>query len=101
MKNNKWDIIHECDDDNGQPTCWSKEINHPKHGKYVWISKETLLYNFINNAPVSELAVLRHLLRLLILCWFRLFLRKWHKIPAGEFVRLAQTETPARFVSDI
>ena len=61
----------------------------------------TLLYNFINDTPVSEPAVLRYLIRHLILCWFRLFLRKWHKIPAGEFVRLAQTETPARFLSVI
>ena len=26
---------------------------------------------------------------------------KWHKIPAGGSVHLAQTETPARFLSDI
>lgn len=61
----------------------------------------TLLYNFINDDLVSELAVLKHLLRHSILCWFPLFLRKWHKIPAGKFVRIAQTETPARFLSDI
>ena len=40
MENNKWHIIHECDDDNGEPTCWAKEVNHHKYGKYVWISKQ-------------------------------------------------------------
>ena len=33
----EWYIIHECDTEEGNPTCWSKEINHPKYGKYVWI----------------------------------------------------------------
>lgn len=32
----EWKIIHECDED-GEPTCWSREINHPTYGKYVWI----------------------------------------------------------------
>ncbi len=34
----KWEIVHECDDENGNPTQWCREINHPKYGKYVWIS---------------------------------------------------------------
>lgn len=34
---NKWEIIHESDTDSGKPTCWALEINHEKHGKYVWI----------------------------------------------------------------
>lgn len=34
-----WSIIHECDDDNGNPTCWTQEINHDLYGQYVWISK--------------------------------------------------------------
>lgn len=36
----KWDIIHDCDDDEGQPTCWAKEVNHYRYGRYVWISKQ-------------------------------------------------------------
>lgn len=35
---NKWSIVHESDDDNGNPTCWVSKINHEKYGKYVWIS---------------------------------------------------------------
>ena len=35
----KWEIIHECDDEEGNPTCWALEINHSLYGKYVWISK--------------------------------------------------------------
>lgn len=36
----KWNIISEMvDEETGEPTCWSKEINHPKYGKYVWITE--------------------------------------------------------------
>ena len=34
----KWEIIHDCDTDNGNPTCWALRIDHEKYGKYVWIS---------------------------------------------------------------
>lgn len=34
----KWKVIHDCDDDEGNATCWSTEINHPRYGKYAWIS---------------------------------------------------------------
>lgn len=34
----KWNIIHEGDDENGNPTVWVAEINHPKYGKYCWIN---------------------------------------------------------------
>ena len=66
----------------------------------------SIVYNhdfttFINDTLVFGSTVLRHLSRYLILCQFRLFPRKWHKIPAGGSVHLAQTETPARFLSDI
>ena len=38
MIKNQWKIVHECDDDNGNPTQWSLEINHHKYGKYCWIT---------------------------------------------------------------
>lgn len=38
MSSLKWEIIHECDDEDGNPTQWASEINHPKYGKYCWIS---------------------------------------------------------------
>lgn len=34
----KWKIVHECDDEDGNPTQWSTEINHPKYGKFCWIN---------------------------------------------------------------
>lgn len=37
-KNNRWKIIHECDTEEGKPTQWATEINHPKYGKYCWIN---------------------------------------------------------------
>ena len=36
----EWRIIHESDDDNGNPTSWAAEIDHPIHGKYCWITDE-------------------------------------------------------------
>lgn len=34
----KWKIVHECDDEDGNPTQWATEINHPKYGKFCWIN---------------------------------------------------------------
>lgn len=36
MKN--WKIIHDMDGENGEPTCWSLEINHKEYGRFVWIT---------------------------------------------------------------
>lgn len=33
-----WKIVHECDNEDGSPTQWATEINHPKYGKYCWIN---------------------------------------------------------------
>ena len=33
-----WNIVHECDDENGNPAQWASEINHPKYGKNCWIN---------------------------------------------------------------
>ncbi len=41
----KWNIIHECDDENGNPCQWIAEINHYKYGKYVWINDMGSYFN--------------------------------------------------------
>lgn len=33
----KWEVVHESDDDEGNPTMWSAKIDHDKYGKYIWI----------------------------------------------------------------
>ena len=38
MSKLNWNIVHECDDEDGNPNQWYSEINHPKYGKYCWIS---------------------------------------------------------------
>lgn len=38
---NKWQIVHDCDGENGEPTCWTKEISHPDYGRFVWITENT------------------------------------------------------------
>ena len=35
---NKWKVIYECDEDDGTPTCWARQINDPVYGAYIWIS---------------------------------------------------------------
>ena len=39
MKRN-WEIVHDCDAEDGTATCWALQINHPKYGKYVWINAD-------------------------------------------------------------
>ena len=39
-----WKPITECDDDNGNHTVWSVEVNHAVYGKYLWISIDDGLY---------------------------------------------------------
>lgn len=38
MSKLNWNIVHECDDEDGNPTQWVSEIKHPQYGKYCWIS---------------------------------------------------------------
>lgn len=40
-----WKPITECDDENGNHTVWSAEVNHSNYGRYLWISmRENGLY---------------------------------------------------------
>lgn len=55
---NAWEIVHDCDGDDGEPTCWSKEINHRKYGKYVWISQISDTAYDVEVIPEQELKVL-------------------------------------------
>lgn len=41
----RWNIVEECNDDNGNPTVWSKEFNHVKYGRYCWITFNGTTYN--------------------------------------------------------
>lgn len=36
---NIWSVVHDCDDESEKPTCWSREINSPKYGRFVWINE--------------------------------------------------------------
>lgn len=35
---NKWNVVLEGIDEDGRATIWSKEINHYKYGRYVWVT---------------------------------------------------------------
>ena len=32
MSKLNWNIIHDCDDENGNPTQWATKINHIRYG---------------------------------------------------------------------
>ena len=35
-----WKVIHDCDEEDGTPTCWAAEINHQLHGNWCWITNK-------------------------------------------------------------
>lgn len=37
-RNNKWNVVLECADEEGDLSTWAKEINHPVYGRYVWVT---------------------------------------------------------------
>lgn len=37
-KNNNWNVVLECADEEDDLSTWAKEINHPVYGRYVWVS---------------------------------------------------------------
>lgn len=45
MSKNTWEVVIDCNDEDDNPTCWSKEINHKKYGKFVWITDNGNGYN--------------------------------------------------------
>lgn len=47
-----WEIVHDCDDDNGEPACWAKEINHWKYGRFVWITRRDDTEYAVEAAPI-------------------------------------------------
>lgn len=60
----KWNIIEECNGDDGEPTCWAKEISHPDYGRYAWISlngKEKFDVEIMQDNDVKVLATCRSL----------------------------------------
>ena len=32
-----WEVVHEADDDDGNPTMWGAKINSDKYGKFIWV----------------------------------------------------------------
>ena len=47
-----WNIVHECDDEEGNPVQWATEINHPKYGKISakrWVKDKELFPMFCDN----------------------------------------------------
>ena len=49
----KWNVLHEMDDENGNATAWSTEVN----GKNVWITKYPNTYK-VESEKYGELVTL-------------------------------------------
>jgi len=50
----KWEIVHDCDGDNGEPTCWVLEVNHSDYGKYIWITDSGLGFDVEHKSKYSN-----------------------------------------------
>lgn len=35
----EWNVVHECDNDDGTPQVWSAQVDSPIYGKYIYIEK--------------------------------------------------------------
>lgn len=55
---NKWNIVYEADDENGNPAMWSCEINHEKYGRFCWIIDNGDHFSVEVKREGSELSVL-------------------------------------------
>ena len=63
MSKKQWKIVHDCDGENGEPACWTLEINHNKYGKYVWITISDNGYDVeIDNGGFKTLATCKSLM---------------------------------------
>ena len=63
MASLKWNVIHECDDEDGKPVQWSAEINHQKYGKHCWINDMGDYFNIeVDYNGFTELKTFKSLL---------------------------------------
>lgn len=54
----KWTVIHDCDDDDGNPTCWARRIDG-KHGRFVWITMHDDRHFDVEVMPHDDVVVLK------------------------------------------
>ena len=43
----EWEIIHDSDDESGNPTLWSARIDSDRYGKFIWIEKSDIGYDVV------------------------------------------------------
>lgn len=55
---NTWNVVHDCDTEEGTPTCWAKKIDHPIYGPFIWISQYSDSEFAVEVIPVSDVKVL-------------------------------------------
>lgn len=55
---NIWNVVHDCDTEEGTPTCWAKKIDHPRYGPFIWISQYSDDKYVVEAIPVSDVKML-------------------------------------------
>lgn len=53
-----WSVVHDCDTEEGKPTCWAKRIDHPTYGRFVWISQYSDGEYAVEAIPINDIKVL-------------------------------------------
>lgn len=53
-----WNVVHDCDMEDGTPTCWAKRIDHPVYGQFIWISQHSDDKYAVEAIPASDVKVL-------------------------------------------
>jgi len=54
----QWNVVHDCDTEEGKPTCCAKRIDHPTYGQFVWISEYSDNQFAVEVIPITETKVL-------------------------------------------
>lgn len=55
-----WQVVHDADDDDGNPTMWSAKIDSSEYGKYMWIEKSYENgYDIVVNPDGDDYVVLK------------------------------------------
>ena len=50
-----WNVVHDCDTEDGSPTCWAKRTSHPTYGQFVWISQYSDGEYAVEVIPVNDI----------------------------------------------
>lgn len=53
-----WNVVHECDTKDNRPAYWTKRIDHPIYGQFVWIGQYSDSEFAVEAIPINDIKVL-------------------------------------------